>query len=167
MKFDKTYKNIKGFVFVFLLLVCFNLTAQQVEHNGTTYYVKGKVILQDGKDVTKNLDADLQKTILDKHEDNMALKKISDQKDKDLKKAEKAASKYEKALKRSEKDLKAKEKAQKNFEKASKKLEDNQKKYDRLSRKGKLSPNDEKDWLKKLEKLQDNVDKYQRRLKKS
>lgn len=169
--------------------------AQEVEHNGIKYEVKGDAIFKDGKDVTSTLSLEKQqeiKTILKrtkatameaaaaaekeaiankaaKDAERAAVKIEKERKDaeKALKQAEKAQKKAEKEQRKAEKALKKKQDAQDAFAKASKRLSKNQAKYDKLKRKGKLSPNDEIDWLKKLKKYREDVADAQEKLSRS
>lgn len=145
--------------------------AQEVEHEGLKYEVKGDLIFKDGKDVTHTLSLETKNQIKTTLRNRLNSEKLADelrskQKDaeKSLKKAERAQKKAEKAQKRAEKELKEKQRAQDKFQKASKKLQQNQAKYEKLKRKGKLSPDDELKWLGKLEKYRDNLEDAKKKL---
>lgn len=145
--------------------------AQEVEHEGLKYDVKGDLIFKDGKDVTQTLSLETKNRIITALDDRLKSEKSADemkeqQKDaeKSIKKAERAQKKAEKSQKKAEKELKAQHKAQNNFQKASKKMEQNQAKYEKLKRKGKLSPNDEVQWLDKLEKYRENLEDAKKKL---
>lgn len=165
---------MKYIICLFILFISISVSAQNVERNGKTYEVKNERIFLDGKDVTDTLKAEDKSAILKLSEkaktEAQALKeyakaeKEAEKLIKEKEKAEKAHKKAVKAQKKAEKELKQQEKAQKRFDKATKDLSKAQKKYDKLKRKGKLSPNDEADWLKKLEKLKSDLDKAKRKL---
>lgn len=170
----------------------FYMNAQEVEHEGVKYEIKGKSIFQDGKDVTSTLSIEKKKdlfTILEKYkasfEEAAAAKKLVAQEQKEaekaasklakeqkeaektLKDAQKAQKRAQKEQKTAEKELKAKQRAQDNFEKATRKLEQNQTKYEKLKNKGKLSPNDDEKWLKSLNKYKKKVESARKKLFKS
>ena len=145
---------------IWSIILFFGLTlsayAQQVNYNGVTYKVKGKVILKDGVDVTNTITLSEQTGIKN------ALAKA-----KSVKKTEKKLKATEKKQKKAEKELKQKQKAQSNFEKSNKKHDQALKKYEKLKSKGKLSPEDENKWLKKINKLKGTNEKAKRKLKKA
>ncbi len=186
---------MKFWIIVLFLTVGFFGKAQEVEHKGVKYEVKGDVILKDGKDVTSTLSKEHQieiKTIFENTKlatkeaqaatleaaaiakEEIEAKKTAEKLAKERKEAEKAMKEAEKAQKRAEKEqkkaeraLQNKQDAQDNFEKATKRLSKNQAKYDKLKRKGKLSPNDEKDWMKKLENYREDVSDAKEKLMRS
>lgn len=186
---------MKLWIIILFLGIGLVASAQEVDYNGIKYEVKGDAIFKDGKDVTSTLSLEKQKeikTILKKTgvtameaaaavEKEAIAKKASkdaeraaekiekEQKDaeKALKQAEKARKKAEKEQKKAEKALKKKQNAQDAFAKASKRLSKNQAKYDKLKRKGKLSPNEDEDWLKKLKKYGEDVADAQEKLSKT
>ncbi len=183
---------MKFWILLLFMGMSFFVNAQEIEHEGVKYEIKGKSIFQDGKDVTATLSVERKEQLMAIHEKSKAalkeaevakklaadkqkevekaaskLEKEQKQADKALKDAQKAQKSAEKAQKKAVKELKLKQKAQDNFEKASKKLEQNQDKYDKLKSKGKLSPIDEAKWLKKLRNYRKDVDKTQIKLSKS
>ena len=183
---------MKLWILLLFIGMSFFVNAQEVEHEGVKYEIKGQSIFQDGKDVTSTLSVEkkdalfaiIEKTKASLQEAEEAkklvvkeqkevekaaakLEKEQKESEKALKNAQKSQKKAEKEQKKAVKELKLKQKAQDNFEKATKKLEQNQDKYEKLKSKGKLSPNDEQKWLKKLNSYRKDVDKSRIKLRKS
>lgn len=155
---------------VFLGLVSF-INAQEVINEGTTYEVKGTTILKDGVDVTNSLTLEKKNEIISAFNEKVKEKELLDKKEKEARKREKEIKtaeskrkKAEKKQKKAEKKLKKEIKAKKNLEKSKKNYSKAQKKYDKLKSKGKLSPEDELDWVKKLKKLEKDIQKKQSKL---
>ncbi len=145
---------MRNWMIIFFLGLCVSINAQQVISKGKVYEVNGKAIFHDGVDITS--------TLLLNEKDHI-YKTLKSQK-KGLRSAEKTREKLEKSANNSEKALKHKKKALDKFNKATKKLEQNQRKFDRLKFKGKLSPNDEANWLKKLEDYKKDVENSRRKM---
>lgn len=168
---------MKLWIILLFLGLSFVAKAQQVEHEGVKYDVKGKAIFKDGKDVTSSLSVEKQNEIFaifetSKIADNDAditARRAKEQKksQKDIKKAEKAQKNAERAQKSAEKELKKKQNAQDDFGKATKKLERYQEKYERMKRKGKLSPNDDAKMLKNIDGYRDDLEKANKKLNRS
>jgi hypothetical protein len=156
-------KNVKLFIAIVCLFMVALVNAQQIEHEGKEYRVKGEKIFLNDVDVTADLSADEQLVIKNKLKNKIATEKRLKSAEKAQKQAENKQKKAEKKQKQAEKALKRSEKAQKNYENAMEKYSDAQKKYEKLKNKGKLSPVDEEKWLKKLENLKENVEKNRKR----
>ena len=155
---------MKFWVILLFLGFGFCANAQEIKVNGTTYEVKGKIILKDGVDVTNTLTIEQQNEIRSSLEKKLKVEKEAKKAEKAQNKAEKAQKKAEKEQKRAEKALKKKEKAQDRYERAGEKYKDAQKKYERLKSKGKLSPQDEAKWLEKLEDLKEDIEKAKKKM---
>jgi len=160
-------KNVKIFIAMVCLFMVTFVYAQQIEHEGKEYRVKGEKIFLNGEEVTADLLADEQLIIKNKLKNKIATEKKVKSAEKAQNKAENKQKKAEKKQKQAEKDLKKREKIQKNYENAQQKYSDAQNKYEKLKNRGKLSPVDEVKCLKKLENLKENLDKNEKRLKRS
>ena len=158
-------KNVKLFIAIVCLFMVTILNAQQIEHNGKEYRVKGEKIFLNGVEVTADLSADEQLVIKNKLKNKIATDKKIKSAEKAQNKAENKQKKAEKKQKQAEKELKKREKTQKNYENAQQRYSDAQNKYEKLKNRGKLSPVDEAKWLKKLENLKENLDKNEKRMK--
>ena len=158
-------KNVKLFIAIVCLFMVTILNAQQIEHNGKEYRVKGEKIFLNGVEVTADLSADEQLVIKNKLKNKIATDKKIKSAQKAQNKAENKQKKAEKKQKQAEKELKKREKTQKNYENAQQRYSDAQNKYEKLKNRGKLSPVDEAKWLKKLENLKENLDKNEKRMK--
>ena len=144
---------------------------QEVDYKGATYTVKKGLIYAEGYDVTSTLSLEDQTQIKSIYRSNVAELKKQEEAEKRLKnqekgrkKAEKKQKEAEKKLKKIEKQLQRKEKAEKAVQRAQSNLEDAQNKYEKLSKRGKLSPNDEAKWLEKIKKLGDRVNSAKNKL---
>ncbi len=168
---------MKLWIILLFLGLSFVAKAQQVEHEGVKYDVKGKAIFKDGEDVTASLSVEKQneifvifeKSLIAINETGRTIKLAKSQKEaeKAIHKAEKAQKNAERAQKRSEKELKKKQNVQDDFGKATKKLERYQEKYERMKRKGKLSPNDDAKMLKNIDGYRDDLEKANKKLNRS
>ena len=158
-------KNVKLFISIVCLFMMTILNAQQIEHEGKEYRVKGEKIFLNGVEVTADLSADEQLVIKNKLKNKIATDNKIKSAEKAENKAENKQKKAEKKQKQAEKDLKKREKIQKNYKNAQQRYSDAQNKYEKLKKRGKLSPDDEAKWLKKLENLKENLDKNEKRLK--
>ncbi len=158
-------KNVNLFIAIVCLFMVTILNAQQIEHNGKEYRVKGEKIFLNGVEVTADLSADEQLVIKNKLKNKIATEKKIKSAEKAQNKAENKQKKAEKKQKQAEKELKKREKTQKNYENAQQRYSDAQNKYEKLKNRGKLSPVDEAKWLKKLENLKENLDKNEKRMK--
>lgn len=155
---------MKFLTVIFLFALCLNMHAQDVNHNGITYKIKGKTIIQDGVDVTTTFSTEEQTTIFEAFNKQKALEKERKASEKALKKAENEQKSAEKKQKKAEKELKAKEKAKSNYDKANSNYQKAVSKYEKLINKGKLSPVDETKSLKKIENLKDDIEKAKKKL---
>ncbi|MBP0904803.1 hypothetical protein ACFSKN_13115 [Mariniflexile gromovii] len=155
---------MKIFTTILLFIFCISLNAQEVNFKDTTYKIKGKTILQDGVDVTTTLSVEDQAGVWEAFNKQKALDKEREAAEKAIKKAEKEQKAAEKKQKKAEKELKAKEKAQSKFEDANDDYKKAVAKYEKLSKKGKLSPNDEAKWLEKIQDLKEDIEKAKRKL---
>lgn len=157
-------KKLKLVITVFLLFAFALVQAQKVEYNGKNYVVKGNAIFEAKVNVTNTLSQAQQANIKNRLSEQI----LAEKKLKELEKAQKKAKKKQKAAekkqRKAEKEIKAKEKAQKNYADAQDKYQKELKRHERLSDKGKLSPEDEIKWQKKLEGLQKKIDKSKRKL---
>ena len=160
-------KNVKLFIAIICLFMVTILNAQQIEHEGKEYRVKGEKIFLNGVEVTADLSVDEQLVIKNKLKKKIALDKKIKSAEKAQKQAENKQKKAEKKLKQAEKELKKREKIQKNYKNAQQKYSDAQNKYEKLKNRGKLSPVDETKWLKKLENLKENLDKNEKKLRRN
>ena len=158
-------KNAKLFISIVCLFMMTILNAQQIEHEGKEYSVKGEKIFLNGVEITADLSADEQLVIKNKLKNKIATDKKIKSAEKAQNKAENKQKKAEKKQKQAEKELKKREKTQKNYENAQQRYSDAQNKYEKLKNRGKLSPVDEAKWLKKLENLKENLDKNEKRMK--
>jgi len=160
-------KNVKLFIAIVCLFMVTILNAQQIEHEGKEYRVKGEKIFLNGVEVTADLSADEQLVIKNKLKKKIALDKKIKSAEKAQKQAENKQKKAEKKQKQAEKELKKREKIQKNYKNAQQKYSAAQNKYEKLKNRGKLSPVDETKWLKKLESLKESLDKNEKRLRRN
>ena len=160
-------KNVKLFIAIVCLFMVTILNAQQIEHEGKEYRVKGEKIILNGVEVTADLSADEQLVIKNKLKKKIALDKKIKSAEKAQKQAENKQKKAEKKQKQAEKELKKREKIQKNYKNAQQKYSAAQNKYEKLKNRGKLSPVDETKWLKKLESLKESLDKNEKRLRRN
>lgn len=144
------------------LLVCMFFTiasfSQKVTYANKEYKVKGEKIYFEGKDVSGSFSEEEKVALFKK------LKTLKE-KSKEAKKEVKKIKKEEKRVKKAEKEQKKQENALGDYDDAVDKLENTQAKYERLKRKGKLSPNDEVEWLDKIAKLKEKVSKKKKSLK--
>ncbi|MFB9055452.1 hypothetical protein ACFFU9_01740 [Mariniflexile ostreae] len=155
---------MKHWIIILVFGFCVHVSAQDINHNGTMYTVKGKTILKEGKDVTETLALEEQQSIKAALAEKKKEAKAIEKREKELKKAEKEQKKVEKKQKQAEKALKQKEKIRSKFEKSVKKHDQAVNTYEKLKNKGKLSPIDESKWLKKIEKLRVAREKIKRKL---
>jgi hypothetical protein len=171
MNKTKTMKQIKIiFTIAFLCVVSFS-NAQEVINEGATYKVKGTTILKDGVDVTETLTAEKRELIINAFNKKVIEKELIEKKEKEerkrikeIKTAESKQKKAEKKQKKAEKKLKKEIQLKNNLEKSKKKYSKAQEKFEKLKSKGKLSPEDELDWVKKLKKLEKDIQKKQSKL---
>ncbi len=166
-----TMKNLKYYTTLICLIVVGFAYSQEVVYKGATYTVKKGLIYAEGNDVTSTLSLEDQTQIKSVYRSNVAELKKQEEAEKRLKnqekgrkKAEKKQKEAEKKLKKIEKQLQRKEKAEKAVLRAQSNLEDAQNKYEKLSKRGKLSPNDEAKWLEKIKKLGDRVNSAKNKL---
>lgn len=145
-----------------LVLVClFFMTAsfaQKVTYANKEYKVKGEKIYFEGKDVSDSFSEEEKMALFEKL-------KMQKEKNKEEKKEAKKAKKEKNKIEKTEKEQKRQENALDNYDDAVDKLEKTQAKYERLKRKGKLSPNEEVEWLDKIAKLKEKVSKKKKKLK--
>ena len=157
-------KNLNILFTIACLLFSTLMNAQQIEHEGKEYQIKGDIILLDGVDVTNSFTKQQQTTIQNKLKNKLALDKKIKNAEKAQKKAVSKQKKAEKKQKQAEKNLKKREKIQNNYEISKKKYKQSLKKYEKLKDKGKLSLEDEAKWLNKIEKLKESIKKNEKRL---
>jgi predicted RNase H-like nuclease (RuvC/YqgF family) len=145
-----------------LLLLCmlFAVSAfsQKLMYANKEYKIKGEKIFFEGKDVSDSFSAKEKVAIFNKL-------KVQKVKNKEEKKQEKEVKKEKKKIDKAEKKQKKQEKILDDYDNAVDKLETAQAKYERLKRKGKLSPNDEVQWLDKIAKLKEKVSTKKKKLK--
>ena len=169
-----TMKKLKYYSVLICLFLVGYAHSQEVVYKDVTYTVKKGLIYENGYDVTSTLSLEDQNKIKSVYRSNVAELKKQEEAEKRLKnqekgrkKAEKKQREAEKKLKKIEKKLRNKEKAEKAVEQAQSNLEDAQNKYEKLSKKGKLSPNDDAKWLEKIKKLGDRLNSAKKKLSNS
>lgn len=155
---------MKFLIFTIIFTLCLTANAQDVNHNGITYKIKGKTIIQDGADVTTTLSTEDQTSIFESFNKQKALEKERKASEKAIKKAENEQKSAEKKQKKAEKELKAKEKAKSNYDKASNNYNKAVENHEKLKDKGKLAPVDEAKSLKKIENLKEATEKAKKKL---
>ena len=157
-------KNVTLFIAFVCLFMVTILNAQQVEHEGKEYRVKGEKIFLNGVEVTANLSADEQLVIKNKLKNKIATDKKIKSAENAQKQAENKQKKAEKKQKKAENELKKRQKVEKNYSDSQKKYSKEIKKYEKLMKKGKLSSDDEVKWHKKLEIMKIKVEKNKKKL---
>ncbi len=155
---------MKYWMLLLFLTFGYFMNAQDVLVDGVNYVVKGEKILRDGIDVSDSLTPEQKQNITTVFLEKEASLRDAEKLEKALKRAEKSQKKAEKKQKKAEKELKRKENAQSKYEKSEKKYIEALNKYEKLKKKGKLSPVDEKKWLEKIEKLKETQVKAKRKL---
>ena len=155
---------MKSIITLIIILLGIGFTfAQEVTLDDKKYQVDDKTIWSNGTDVTNVLNEEQQQKIFDlaevkrkelkqielEQKASEKSKKQAEKQSKQLKKLEKQQKKTQKALKKKENVIAKKAKAEKQLTKAEKEAKKVQSKYEKLSKKGKLSTEDEAKWLKK------------------
>lgn len=140
-------------------------SSYDVVHESDIYKVKGNNIYKNGNDVTESLTEETKTSIQETLDARLALRAEEEKKQEELEKRLKEQEKIQKQAEKRQAELENKqeeikkrqeerEDARKAFINAKQTLKKEQKNYNRHLEKGKLSPEDIKQWDNKIEKLE-------------